>query len=120
MSLGIAVSGMGRIGRLVVRQLCDVSRRGFKPLMINCIYPVETVAHLLKYDTVHGRWDADISVNHGMLVINGHKIHVTFERDPANISWGSLGVQLVVDATGKFNDRDRANLCIFHQEHLMY
>ncbi|MDQ1914898.1 type I glyceraldehyde-3-phosphate dehydrogenase [Paenibacillus sp. GD4] len=108
MSLGIAVSGMGRIGRLVVRQLCDVSRRGFKLLAINCIYPVETVAHLLKYDTVHGRWDADISVNHGMLVINGHKIHVTFERDPANISWGSLGVQLVVDATGKFNDRDRA------------
>lgn len=108
MGLGVGISGMGRIGRLLVRKICSEDKQTFRLNAINCIYPVETIAHLLKYDTVHGKWDADISVIDGKLVINGNVIQLTFERDPANIAWNRLGVDLVVDATGKFNDREGA------------
>lgn len=109
MALGVGISGMGRIGRLVVRQICSEQRQTYSLKSINCVYPVETIAHLLKYDTVHGRWDADISVRDGKLVINGHEIQITYERDPAQIAWKRLGVDLVVDASGKFNDREGAS-----------
>lgn len=105
MEKGIGVSGMGRIGRLLVRNLCSSASGSIFLKAINCIYPVETVAHLLKYDTVHGRWDADIAVKDGELIINGRPIRITCERDPENIPWKQLGVELVIDATGKFNDR---------------
>lgn len=109
MGLGIAISGMGRIGRLLVRKICSEPQEAFELKAINCIYPVETVAHLLKYDTVHGRWDADITIRQGKLVINGRQIHITYERDPARIAWQRLGVELVVDATGQFNHREGAS-----------
>nr|WP_258881406.1 type I glyceraldehyde-3-phosphate dehydrogenase [Paenibacillus sp. sptzw28] len=108
MGLGVGISGMGRIGRLVVRKICSEEGLPLQLKAINCVYPAETIAHLLKYDTVHGRWDADISVIDGKLVINGNAIELTFERDPANLAWKRLGVDLVVDATGKFNDREGA------------
>lgn len=108
MTNGVGVSGMGRIGRLLIRKMVMEQSRMYKLHAINSIYPVETIAHLLKYDTVHGRWDADIAVCGGNLVINGETIQIIFERDPANISWSRLGVDLVVDATGKFNDREGA------------
>jgi len=96
---------MGRIGRLLVRLICSQKRKKIQLKVINCIYPIDTIAHLLKYDTVHGKWDADISVKDGKLVINGEEIIITYEREPECIGWGELGVNLVVDATGKFNDR---------------
>jgi glyceraldehyde 3-phosphate dehydrogenase len=108
MEKGIGISGMGRIGRLLVRNLCSSDRKSVELKAINCIYPVETVAHLLKYDTVHGRWDADIAVSDGKLVINGRAIHIACEREPENIPWMQLGAELVIDATGKFNDRQSA------------
>lgn len=108
MEQGIGISGMGRIGRLLVRNLFSSARYSFYLKAINCIYPVETVAHLLKYDTVHGRWDADVAVRDGQLIINGHPIQVTCEREPENIPWNKLGARLVIDATGKFNDREGA------------
>lgn len=105
---GLGVSGMGRIGRLLIRRLLSGSYEGLPLKTINTIYPVETVAHLLKYDTVHGHWNAEIQVLDGKLVINGHAIEVTFEREPENIPWQRLGVDLVIDATGKFNHREGA------------
>ncbi|MCS7460608.1 type I glyceraldehyde-3-phosphate dehydrogenase [Paenibacillus doosanensis] len=108
MRRGVGISGMGRIGRLLVRQLCTASQTAVELKAINCIYPVETVAHLLKYDTVHGTWDARISVQDGDLIVNGRTVKVVYERDPANIPWSALGVQLALDATGKFNDREGA------------
>ncbi len=75
---------------------------------INSIYPVETVAHLLKYDTVHGKWDAAISIQDGKLVINGQSIEIASERDPENIPWSRMGAEIVLDATGKFNERSGA------------
>ncbi|WP_282936466.1 type I glyceraldehyde-3-phosphate dehydrogenase [Paenibacillus sp. RC67] len=108
MTTGVGISGMGRIGRLLVRRMCSSPESSIILKAINSIYPVETVAHLLKYDTVHGTWGAQISIQDGVLIINGHPIQVVYERDPDNISWSQLGVQLVVDATGKFNDREGA------------
>jgi glyceraldehyde 3-phosphate dehydrogenase len=101
---GIGISGMGRIGRLVFRKMMSEPQRAYRVGAINCIYPVETIAHLLKYDTVHGRWDADIAVHEGKLYINGDEIQVTNEREPEHIPWDRLGVDTVVDATGKFNN----------------
>jgi glyceraldehyde 3-phosphate dehydrogenase len=106
--LAIGISGVGRIGRLLVRKIYSDKHPLFQLKSMNCIYPVETIAHLLKYDTVHGKWDADISVSEGKLVINGNVIRITSERDPAYIAWKHLGVDLVVDATGKFNTREGA------------
>ncbi|TVY09411.1 type I glyceraldehyde-3-phosphate dehydrogenase [Paenibacillus cremeus] len=105
---GVGISGMGRIGRLLVRAIFSKQEPLLPLKAINCIYPVETVAHLLKYDTVHGRWDADIAVRDGQLILNGHCIQVTFERQPERIPWSELGVELVIDATGQFNDRQGA------------
>lgn len=100
---GVGISGMGRIGRLVIRKMMQEHGRTYRLCAINCIYPVETIAHLLKYDTVHGKWDADITVNEGRLYINGDEIRVTNEMEPEHIHWDRLGVDLVVDATGKFS-----------------
>ncbi|WP_091164671.1 type I glyceraldehyde-3-phosphate dehydrogenase [Paenibacillus sp. 1_12] len=99
---------MGRIGRLLVRKIFSEQQHAYQLKAINCSYPVETIAHLLKYDTVHRRWDANISVSEGKLIINGNIIQLVSERNPTNIAWDHLGVSLVVDATGKFNDREGA------------
>jgi glyceraldehyde 3-phosphate dehydrogenase len=103
----IGISGMGRIGRLLLRKaLSEENAVGVKA--INCVYPLETISHLLKYDTIHGKWDATIEWHDDQLIINGHRIKVFFEREPEKISWGKLGIHTVIDATGKFNDRQGA------------
>ncbi len=105
---GVGISGMGRIGRLLVRQIFSNPKPTISLNAINSIYPVETIAHLLKYDSVHGRWDVDIAIRDQFLVINGHPIPVVFEREPENILWSRYGVDLAIDATGKFTDREGA------------
>jgi glyceraldehyde 3-phosphate dehydrogenase len=109
MAVGVGISGMGRIGRLLVRKIFSEDRQTFQVKAINAVYPAETIAHLLKYDTVHGKWNADISVTDGKLVINGSAIELTSEREPANIAWNRFGVDLVIDATGKFNSKEGAS-----------
>jgi glyceraldehyde 3-phosphate dehydrogenase len=76
MSKGIGVSGMGRIGRLVIRKIF-ASGNIVNLKAINAVYPAETVAHLLKFDSVHGRWDADISVQNDVIIINGPPVQMT-------------------------------------------
>ncbi|TBL79589.1 type I glyceraldehyde-3-phosphate dehydrogenase [Paenibacillus thalictri] len=105
---GLGISGMGRIGRLLIRSIFESGDLIKQLKAINSIYPVETVAHLLKYDSVHGTWAADLSVQNGKLLINGNKIDVVYHREPEMIPWASLGVEIVIDATGKFNDREGA------------
>lgn len=109
LNIGVGISGMGRIGRLLVRKIFAEKQQAFHLKAINCSYPVETIAHLLKYDTVHGRWDANITVSGGRLVINGTSISIVSERDPSRLPWKRLGVDLAIDATGKFNDREGAS-----------
>ncbi|WP_373865246.1 type I glyceraldehyde-3-phosphate dehydrogenase [Paenibacillus koleovorans] len=110
----IGISGMGRIGRLLLRRAFSTDTEtvlkegrllGEQIKAINIIHPAETIAHLLKYDSVHGVWDAAILVKDGQLVINGHAIRLFGEREPERIPWAEAGVEVVLDATGKFNDR---------------
>jgi len=101
----IGISGMGRIGRLLVRAVLEQSKSDIKLAAINSTHPAETIAHLLKYDTLHGTWGADIQCEEGALVINGQRIAFVMERDPEKLPWSELGVDIAIDATGKFVDR---------------
>lgn len=109
MKRNIAISGMGRIGRLLLRRAFTKGLANAEIRAINITSPVETVAHLLQYDTIHGKWDVDIAVEEGRMVINGHPIAVVMERDPQQLPWHRLGIDIAVDATGKFNDRNGAS-----------
>ncbi|MDH6670070.1 glyceraldehyde 3-phosphate dehydrogenase [Paenibacillus sp. LBL] len=106
MNPGIGISGMGRIGRLLIRRLMAEHSTQLKA--INSMHPIETIAHLLKYDSIHGTWDAAIWGKDDALIINGHSIQVIYEPDPSRIPWQALGVEIVIDATGKFNNRESA------------
>ncbi len=105
MSMGIGISGTGRIGRLLIRRMIGSHRKNMEIKAINTSYSADMIAHLLKYDTVHGKWDADISVAGSQIIIDGTAIETVNERDPVRLPWRELGVSLAVDCTGQFNDR---------------
>ena len=102
----IGINGFGRIGRLVFRaaQLRD----DIKVVAINDLIDVEYMAYMLKYDSVHGRFNGTVEVCDGMLVVNGNKIRVTAEKDPANLKWNEAGAEYVVESTGLFLTREKA------------
>ena len=102
----IAINGFGRIGRLAFRQL--EGRASLEVVAINDLTDVETLAHLLKYDSIHGVFPGDVSVVGGNLVVNGRETRITAERNPADLPWGELNVDLVVESTGVFTDADKA------------
>lgn len=104
----IAINGFGRIGRLAFRQMLD--REGARVVAINDLTDVNTLAHLLKYDSVHGRFSGDVSVSDGHLVVNGETIHITAERNPADLPWGKLNVDVVIESTGVFASAEKAGL----------
>jgi len=103
----IAINGFGRIGRLAFRQL--VSRPAFQVVAINDLTDVKTLAHLLKYDSIHGLFPGDVAVSNGNLVVNGKEIQITAERNPADLPWGASQVDLVVESTGVFADAEKAS-----------
>ena len=103
----IAINGFGRIGRLAFRQL--VSRPAFQVVAINDLTDVETLAHLLKYDSIHGLFPGDVAVSNGNLVVNGQEIQITAERNPADLPWGASQVDLVVESTGVFADAEKGS-----------
>ena len=94
----VAINGFGRIGRLSFRQL--LAKEGVEVCAINDLTNVETLAHLLKYDSIHGRFPGEVTVEGGHLVVNGKTIHVSAERDPAALPWAKLGCDVVVESTG--------------------
>ncbi|WP_233112854.1 type I glyceraldehyde-3-phosphate dehydrogenase [Aggregatibacter actinomycetemcomitans] len=100
MAIKIGINGFGRIGRIVFRaaQLRD----DIEVVGINDLIDVEYMAYMLKYDSTHGRFDGTVEVKDGNLVVNGKAIRVTAERDPANLNWGAIGVDVAVEATGLF------------------
>ena len=104
----IAINGFGRIGRLAFRQLLD--REGVRVVGINDLTDVNTLAHLLKFDSVHGRFAGEVSVSGGHLVVNGETIHITAERNPADLPWSTLKVDVVVESTGVFATAEKAGL----------
>ncbi len=104
MALRIAINGFGRIGRNVLRVL--ENRRGMDVVAINDLTDPATLAHLLKYDSVHGRFDGRVRSTKGALYVNGRKIAVTSERDPANLAHAANKVDYVIEATGVFRTRE--------------
>ena len=104
----IAINGFGRIGRLAFRQMVD--RKDVGVVAINDLTDVNTLAHLLKFDSIHGRFGGTVEVEAGNLVVNGETIHISAERDPASLPWGTLGIDVVVESTGVFTDKEKASL----------
>jgi glyceraldehyde 3-phosphate dehydrogenase len=104
------INGFGRIGRNVLRAMeqSDVERVA----AINDLTDTHTLAHLLKWDSVHGKFDGEISYDDQNIVVRGHKIRILKERDPGNLPWKALGVDVVLESTGFFTSRDKAELHI--------
>ena len=102
----IGINGFGRIGRLVFRGMLD--RDDLDVVAINNPSGVETAAYLLKYDSVHGKLNAEVKAENGSILVNGKPIKVLAEKDPAALPWGTLGVQVVVESTGRFTDAAKA------------
>ena len=100
MSIKTGISGFGRIGRLVLRASFDYPDIDIRA--INSTYPTDYMLYMLKYDTIHGRWDAEMSCTENSITINGKEIPVMCDRDPKNLDWGKYGVEYLVEATGKF------------------
>lgn len=101
----IAINGFGRIGRITFRNM--QRKNGMEVVAINDLTDATTLAHLLKYDSVHGRFDGDVHADGDYLVVNGKKIRVYAERDPENLPWGELGIDTVIEATGIFRNREK-------------
>lgn len=107
MSRKIAINGFGRIGRMVFRIL--ESDPNLEVVAINDLTDPATLAHLLKYDSVHRTFAADVAVKDGALVVDGRTVRITAERDPAKLGWGDLGVDLVLECTGVFTNKEKAS-----------
>lgn len=106
MSINLAINGFGRIGRNVLRQIYKTGQdKDVKVVAINDLTDAKTLAHLLKYDSVHGKFDADIKAEENALVVNGNKIQIFSETDPSNLPWKSLNIDVVMECTGRFTKR---------------
>ncbi|HCF50680.1 MAG TPA: type I glyceraldehyde-3-phosphate dehydrogenase [Syntrophomonas sp.] len=106
MTVKIGINGFGRIGRLVARIVVD--RPGFELVAVNDLGDIKAGAHLFKYDTLHGEFKGNVSVESDNLIINGQKIRYMTEKDPAQLPWADLGVDIVIEGTGAFRSRSKA------------
>lgn len=106
MAIKVGINGFGRIGRNVLR--AALKNPGVEVIAINDLTDANMLAHLLQYDTIHGTLPETVSVEGEYLVVDGHKIKVLAERDPAQLGWGEIGVEVVVESTGRFTKRNDA------------
>lgn len=104
----VGINGFGRIGRLVFR--AAQTRDDIQVVAINDLIDVDYMAYMLKYDSVHGRFNGTVEVKDGSLIVNGNKIRVTAERNPADLKWGEVGADYVVEATGLFLTKEKAEM----------
>jgi glyceraldehyde 3-phosphate dehydrogenase len=102
----VAINGFGRIGRLVYRQIFNME--GIEIVAINDLTSPKVLAHLLKYDTAQGRFEQDVKATENSIVVNGNEVKIYAQRDPAQIPWGSHQVDVVLECTGFFTDKDKA------------
>lgn len=103
----VAINGFGRIGRLALRKMMEQSDK-FEVVAINDLTDAHTLAHLFKYDTAQGRFDGEITVEEGAFIVNGKEIKVISERNPENLPWGELDIDIVLECTGLFASKEKA------------
>jgi glyceraldehyde 3-phosphate dehydrogenase len=108
MPIRVAINGFGRIGRNVLRSAKQAGGEDIDFVAVNDLTDAATLAHLLKYDSVHGHYPGSVDVADGGLVVDGDEIAVFSERDPAQLPWADLGIDIVIESTGHFSDRDGA------------
>ena len=102
----VGINGFGRIGRLVFRAACE--QGGIEVKAINDLTDAQTLAHLLKFDSTHGRFNGEVGVDGDDLIVNGKRIRIIAERDPAKLPWGNMGADLFLESTGLFSERAQA------------
>src|SRR5688572_25178159 len=110
MPIRVGINGFGRIGRNVVRAAKAMNITELEFVAVNDLTDTKTLAHLLKYDSVHGRFPGDVAARADSLAVDGRSIKVLSEKDPAKLPWKDLGVEVVLESTGRFTDRDQAAL----------
>src|SRR6476659_3215225 len=108
MSVRVAINGFGRIGRNVLRAIVEAKRTDIEVVAINDLAPVETNAHLLRYDSVHGRFPGEVKVEGDSISVGNSKIKVTAIKDPAQLPWKELDIDVALECTGIFTAKDKA------------
>jgi len=109
MAVRVGINGFGRIGRNILRAIAESGRKDIEVVGINDLGPVETNAHLLRFDSVHGRFPGTVTVDGDTISLGGNKIKVTAERDPSKLPWKDLGVDIALECTGIFTSKDKAS-----------
>jgi glyceraldehyde 3-phosphate dehydrogenase len=110
MAVKVAINGFGRIGRNILRAMVENNRRDLQLVAINDLGPVETNAHLFKYDSVHGRFNGDVKIDGDMMDVGHGPFKVLAEKDPTKLPWSAMGVDIVMECTGIFSDKDKASV----------
>ena len=108
MATRIGINGFGRIGRQVFKAIYELHGDDLEIVAANDLGDPHTMAHLLKYDSTYGQFEGDIEVTDAGILVNGHELKLFAERDPGNLPWGDLGVDIVFESTGRFTERDKA------------
>lgn len=108
MNMKVAINGFGRIGRITLRALLE--KEGVEVIAINDLSDTQTLAHLFKYDSVHRGFKGTVKAEDGQLLVNGHAVRVFTEKDPSLLPWGELGIDIVIESTGKFTKKEGAGL----------
>ncbi|HEY4036144.1 MAG TPA: glyceraldehyde 3-phosphate dehydrogenase NAD-binding domain-containing protein, partial [Ktedonobacteraceae bacterium] len=108
MAIRVGINGFGRIGRQSLKAILDHHSNDLDVVAINDLTDTKTNAHLLKYDSTYGRFPGEVEATADSLIVNGHKLQLIAQRDPAQIPWADLGVQVVIESTGFFTDADKA------------
>src|ERR1700745_1191810 len=109
MSVRVGINGFGRIGRNILRAIVEAGRHDIEVVAVNDLAPVETNAHLLRFDSIHGRFPGEVKVDGDSISLGNGKIKVTAERDPSKLPWKDLGVDITLDCTGLFPAKERAS-----------
>src|SRR5437667_4440649 len=108
MTTRVGINGFGRIGRQSLKAILERHPHDLEVVAVNDLTDTKTNAHLLKYDSTYGRFPGEVEATADSLIVNGHTVKVLSQRDPAQIPWGDLGIELVIESTGLFTDAEKA------------